>query len=758
MSDEIRDLIHRDNLPPTTTNFKTRRLEQLSQKIDHLELDNSQNTIICAITGIAGCGKSELAMAYARRYCWNSSSKFLWRLDPDFTSSHEEIRKFSYNRAHLELLHNFRLEKLQQLPYENNDQFSRRRNNLLWDKIHQYSCRVIIFDNADAYANIKNYLPENQSANDLILITTQDPQFLAGMPGISFSEADKGLEPLEAVELLTILSSVNDTNSAWLLVSDLDHSPLAIRVAAGYIELTKTDFTQYRKLLQNRVQFFQEISLRSQEHVFAATVENYNKVRTLHSAIQLLVERVKLIYPLVFECLQYFGYINNKDIPRELLWKLYTYQDESNPLQHVFESIISDNLIRYSLLSLETRDKYYLHRSTQLVLRGLTHSPMETIRKVVNLTLQWYPYDYYNSEKLRLCQDMQPHFIALKHHIGESDITHVLLTENIQLMLILGKLYFKQSQYPDASEHLNQAWKLVQPLSNQHPEIKIEILRYQAQVNLYLRQCDKAITYIDQAIEIGHQIWSHDWRLARLHNIRGDILRYDLNADIQEALRSFRTAEQISQGIKLHSNFSDLQLAYSNRGIGRCYRLMRQPKEAIKYYNKTLEIRRRYLADKSVFITRVYHDLATLGHYNSLDQFTDVGIDRRTSIEYLNKYLSSCNEMYGTMSYEGAYAHYWLSRLLYLSDDQQDWEKALQHQDLGIEIRTQFLGPDGQELIPSRYWKGRILEKLNRKKDAMEEYQRNLEMTSMVLGRRKFWIEESQRRLSQNLEKSKEEL
>ena len=158
---------------------------ELTQRTHELQIDSTTGWIQCAITGIAGCGKSELAKTYASEYELKDNLKvFKWRLDPDPTNN--QASKMYYRQAFKQLLSNFGIQDVKPFEDENTLQTQQRLNRILWRKITEakYSHLIVIFDNAGSYKDIKEYWP--MEPTDLsecktqghILVTTQNPHFL----------------------------------------------------------------------------------------------------------------------------------------------------------------------------------------------------------------------------------------------------------------------------------------------------------------------------------------------------------------------------------------------------------------------------------------------------------------------------------------------------------------------------------------------------------------------------------------------------
>jgi hypothetical protein len=292
------------NLTTVVNYFKKKKLEELISHINSLRQAQDSKLIICAITGVAGCGKSELANAYAFHHgsqVLDATSVFRWRMDADAT------RENTYQQAYLALLYNLNLQFSKSYEDESSDRMYQRLTSMMWEKINQYSQWMVIFDDANSYEEIVNYLPNNSKVQGLILITTRQSGFLARNEA-NFS-IDSGLYESEAVELLIELSNRHkeDRNNARELVRELDYSPLGIRVAARYIyNVEGTTFADYIQLLKTGT--IERLTQAIGGAKFANQTTG-NSGQSLHATLAFVINRVDNLQ--FQQLLQYCAYLAN---------------------------------------------------------------------------------------------------------------------------------------------------------------------------------------------------------------------------------------------------------------------------------------------------------------------------------------------------------------------------------------------------------------------------------------------------------------
>jgi tetratricopeptide (TPR) repeat protein len=746
------------------THFKVARLVELKKKLADAP---STNLLVCAITGITGCGKTELSKVYLREYLQEHPYAFGWYLGPDPVPHPMNPKAaVSYEQSYSTLLENFGISIKK---YQAKSPKDRHESSLsaVWQKISEYETCVVVFDNAQSFLDIQDYIPLTSTIKGAILVTTNNQEFL--VQGLLFSLND-GLDTDEAVKLLTELSGIEkDQQGAKDLTETLDYLPLAIRVCAGYIRMTKkTSFADYTRELKARPQFIeQRLSEDELACLLTQTTRDKERTSTLHRAVELLLCEMKISKPLFFKMLQYCAYMDNENIPEKVLTLLYLDLIKSHnsmwnrilnkmlqivkcPRRSRSEVIQPDlqGMINKSHSLLTGVSDYYLHRTTQLVIRRLTNNPLKIIENVVSAVLELYPPDTYSMEKLQASQKMESHFLALTQHISlDPNRAQTLISLQLRLLLVLGRLAYHFSRYFSAMRYLESARQIAETVPNAK-EIKTEILRYLGLSKFFVGEYIEAKKHLRQALRIGYEIYgSTDWHMAQIHNELCDILFYDPDTAKKKALRVAKRARKISQMIRPPSWESELQLAYSYHSIGTCLRDLRNFLAGTEYLKQSLELYIRLLGDWHPWTAYVYRDLGCLGLWpkDEEEQFVDMGVNISTSFEYINKYRSINIMSYGHDSYDVANAYYWRGRLRYVN---KDLRLGLDDVNQAIKIFIQIVGLS-EDLIVCYYWKGRILQRLNCDVAAQNAYLESLNVGGKHPTKQISWIKKSKKELDE---------
>jgi tetratricopeptide (TPR) repeat protein len=679
-----------NNLAPVVNYFKGRRLEELRQKIDNLRKDNA-GLILCAVTGVAGCGKSEVAKVYA----WElsaASDVFKWRLDPDPDASQNNASNVSYQQAFFLLLQNFNLHFLKPEAFETSNQFHERLVSMLWNKINQFYSWIVIFDNAGSYDDIVSYLPVDSGIKGIILITTQQSVFLIRNKEANFS-LNNGLHEIEAIQLLKELSGrlQEDYVITQNLVQQLDYSPLAITVAGGYLSnVPDTTFERYAQILKSN--FHEQCIHRIGGGSFISQLTQDRKRRTtLEGALKISIKRVEESNSLLIKVLQYTAYLANDNIPMELLVELCrNSEDKKEDVEETLKILIIGQG-NYSLLSYDQGKKTCsLHRTTHLVLKNLSQqenvlrktdytSFLNNMLTAINKCIAHHlGLDSFNiSQKLQLgvhlkvflsnplvypslnqeidltksyeylgiISDNKGEYLeALDYKLRNLQFYEErnLLREQTKTMDSLGYTYRNMSQYSLALDYFNRSLDLKRQLN-----IDMEIVDSLNAIGLlYTSIFDWSKAFDFQYQALGYECLLGDrQRLSNRMNNIGYIYRdkyvhnnyKDVN-DLNSAKVWFQRAMAIRETFLDSSKSTYLGLSYHN--VGECYMWIRKPSIAISYLQKSLDIIEKMSDDYKKAQDRAYGQLLyNMGlTYYDLKQYDKAGdFLRRSYNYYLNR-------------------------------------------------------------------------------------------------------------------------
>lgn len=297
-----------------------------------LSSDGSRRVVV--LHGLGGIGKTQLAVAYAKRYRDEYSGVF-WVNTKDEASIRQSIANVARQilQQHPDATHN--LQQNHEGVVEAVKTWLSLPGNTRW---------LIVYDN---YDNPKLRGRTNDTGTDInylfptayqgsIVITTRVSQ-----TDVGHEIRVKKLESTDScLEILSRTSGRDDLRNgktledmyrspltiytdadAMSLVSKLDGLPLALATAGAYLKRTSVSLSDYCRLYETSWERL---------HANAPALGSYQD-RTLCSTWQLSYDQVQMQSPLAAHLLQWWAYFDNEDIWYELLQGRRRRRHEDDP-------------------------------------------------------------------------------------------------------------------------------------------------------------------------------------------------------------------------------------------------------------------------------------------------------------------------------------------------------------------------------------------------------------------------------------------
>jgi len=298
-------------------------------------LSGDEGVRACAVHGLGGVGKTQLAIEYAHRFA--SEYDTIWWIPA------EDPGAIPGRLAALAR----RLE-LPQLP-ELEDQVG-----AVFDELGQRRRWLLIYDNATEPIALDGLWPPAGGGH--LLLTSQNPAWRGVAATISVGELDHG----EAISFLRQRTGSSEQLPIERLAAELGDLPLALEQAAAYLEANSTPPGEYVRLLRER----------TAELLSFGQPVNYP--RTVASTWSVSLELLRRRTPVAEDLLQLCAFLAPDDIPRSML------QGHAQVLPGRLREAIEEQigyhqgigaLARYSLLT-ATGDSMSVHRLVQAVVRS----------------------------------------------------------------------------------------------------------------------------------------------------------------------------------------------------------------------------------------------------------------------------------------------------------------------------------------------------------------------------------------------------
>ncbi|MFP5283245.1 MAG: FxSxx-COOH system tetratricopeptide repeat protein, partial [Actinomycetes bacterium] len=305
-------------LPPRNRQFGGRDADLYA--LDRLLHDEP----VVAVFGLAGCGKSALALELAHR-----RPGLAWWVPAEDTAS--------ATTALVELAARLNLDSAAE---------EAEVLGQLWDALARRDDWLLVFDNAEGAESLRHLLPP--TVNGRVVITSQNPAWSGLGATVRVLPFARG----SAVRFLLARANRREPEAAAELAGLLGDLPLALEQAGAYIDQTGISVAEYLRLFRSR---HDQLLQRGAPPDHRATVA---------ATWQLVFDRVRSRSRLAGQVLELSAFLSPDGIPLTLFDPLV----ESGVGDLGFVEDVAE-LLRYSLVD-RAGDRLSIHRLVQTVVRG----------------------------------------------------------------------------------------------------------------------------------------------------------------------------------------------------------------------------------------------------------------------------------------------------------------------------------------------------------------------------------------------------
>jgi tetratricopeptide (TPR) repeat protein len=405
-----------------------------------------------AISGLAGIGKTQIAVEYVYRY------------------GHEYECVFWLRAATYDLLVSdfVIIADLVQLPERNEqDQQVVIESVKQWLALH--GKWLLIFDNVDDIKLVSQFLPAKSNGHVLLTTQAQALSKIARKVAVDVMTPEEGalflLRRANIIEPDTQLSSVDETDHAQArAISELlGNLPLALDQAGAYIEETASSLSDYITLYNTeRAQLLKERGGFALDHP-----------ESVVTTWQLSFEKISATNPAAGDLLRFLAFLSPDAIPEEIITE---GASELGPtLQSVASNIFSLNavlreLLGYSLIRRNPNTKTLaIHRLVQAVLKDEMDEPTQRLwaERVLRTVNRTFP----NSEfaTWRRCQRCLPHAQVCADLIDRWTLEFL---EAARLLHQTGRYLYERGQYSEAEPLYQRALTIRERIwGPTHPDV-----------------------------------------------------------------------------------------------------------------------------------------------------------------------------------------------------------------------------------------------------------------------------------------------
>jgi hypothetical protein len=238
-------------------------------------------TVVQALRGLGGVGKTQLAVEYAYRYAHEYS--YVWWVRAENESTIDDI---TFKPAIMTDYVSF--GKAIGLPVESvTDQWEAVRIIREW--LEHNTGWLLVFDNATDADSLRRFLP--QAATGHTIITSRNPSW----KGLALTLKIGVLEGEESVRLILQATGQSDTDAAGELAYALGDLPLALSQATAYIEKTGISLAEYLEIFRSRRTELQQREAPPEDYPYTVAITWLINVQIINRQMAEAVELLNLI-------------------------------------------------------------------------------------------------------------------------------------------------------------------------------------------------------------------------------------------------------------------------------------------------------------------------------------------------------------------------------------------------------------------------------------------------------------------------------
>lgn len=476
--------------------FFTGREELLHEL--HVQRTQTREGGCTALSGLAGVGKTQLALEYAYLHA-EEYSAVLWCN----ASTRDTLLAAFQDIARI----------LQLTPTSAQMPFESAASVLHW--LTNHTDWLLIFDNVEDLAQLAEFLPSARAGSILLtthLTTLQGLGYTFHLQPFTCKEGQTFLlERLRQHALSTTASGEQNTGNTYstdihldALVEALGGLPLALDQAATYIEATQCQPEDFLRLLEAH-----PVDL-LQSH-FSISGHPLSVLATFRCTF----EQVQRQHPPAADLLVLCSFLAGESIPEEILRQGGLFLESglhsalTDPLQYNTALKI---LLAYSLIGRSAHERTLsIHRLVQMVLRE-SLSPEKRRHWLATATYmldQLFPLDLRHDNYWQTCEQLLPHVIVVLQQAEqwmETSHTIALLQAKVASYLLARTRYEEAEPF---GQHAQAT--LAQLAEHYHPDM-IYILSNQATLSIVLGHYTQALHLLQQAVQVSEWKLDHPYK------------------------------------------------------------------------------------------------------------------------------------------------------------------------------------------------------------------------------------------------------
>jgi tetratricopeptide (TPR) repeat protein/DNA-binding CsgD family transcriptional regulator len=583
--------IRSDLVIPSSSQFLER--SKLLHEIDG-KLNTKKGIQVLVLLGAGGAGKTTLARYYARQ----KENSLIWEINATTRDTLiSSLEKLLLNIAKTD-------EEIKKISIIQNIKNSVERSEkiiaLTKQRLIQHPDWILIYDNADNFSEIFDYLPSDSASwgKGKVIITSRDRNIrnsqyvdhIFNIPDLSLPEKlilfykvlyNKDIANVDSQELKETVESLNNLPSL----------PLDIFIAASYIKATNISLNQY--LQYDHINDGQEL----EEFKGKILKETNNYTKTRQSIIISSLKKVFFEHKNFKELLFFISILDSRNIQKSLL-KIYD------------KSIIVDQFLyylnKYSLITNDTDNtSFSMHYSTQETCREYIAKILNTknnpnLMTKLETALNTYLKNIIEDENISAMKDIKNHCENLLSH-------KEILNDSIRGTVgsKLSFIYYYLGDYSKAISLLEEIIPLLKYNSTQYAEalvFKGNIIREQGDYKKSIEVLEKGFLLHDKR----SNLFGMAMTLSYMGNAQRSL------GDYEQAKTSLKKSLAI---FKLHYPKNYISIARTSGYLAAVYSNLNDFNKAMSLFQESINIyKQHYKRNKleytwlQVYLANIYRE------------------------------------------------------------------------------------------------------------------------------------------------------
>ena len=685
--------------PSHTIIKRSSDVARIMKKLD--ELKNESNGAISTIflSGIPGCGKSQLARQLGQDVFdmreGGEGLMFVATLNAETLDSLAD--SYSSLARHLGITE-YTLTNLETSTKGNPREKIQHLKQVIYPKTKQFSNWLIIADNVVDLSLVCGELPPTGSeewGHGQVLITTQDSSSIPSNAPLTYHESiSNGMHPDDAVNLLRQVCQIQDQKQDENEVAEvLEYQPLALAAAAFYVQtIVVSGSPNYH--WKDYLEALSRGEREAAEELLANQNIAYSKTTT--SAIQMAVMRALETDEVLREVFCLFSLCAAKPLPVEVAVDFIKLRVTGQT-----EELIKTKLLSSTLLScLQGNEDPYtflrMHDIVHKVLQSVMLSKMERKDRFQCISF----------------------FIKVFQSLIETNIKQLHSSRHVFAMLTFITSHCKVLHEYVHTYLKNSAQTFLKAVS---PRELVSFLSSSAAVC-----CD-----LSNPLDAHLFAKSSDACTYFLHNFKEDkMLRatiYSILGNVYSDLRRYSEAKEwCVRALKITKDiYGDhhIGVAASYNNLGNVHTGLREYTKAKGYYEKALVIREENYGEHPGDVAASYNNLGIV--YRNLGQYSEAKI-------YCEKTLIITKQIYGEKHGLVAANLNNLGNVYRNLNDQ--YNQAKEYYEKALIIRKEIYGENHRDVAESYSNLGAFYNNLRQYSEAKEYYEKALAISKKIYG------------------------